>query len=122
MVRILAFVLAGWGVFIICLFFRQYNWRQFAGLENKEGVDAPETGGLLQYTRHPMYAGTLLVLLGFWLYAPSGARFTVSWVSSLYIFTGIQLEERSLVERYGAAYIAYKKGTYAGTFPEKKKR
>lgn len=106
--RFIALMLASWGVIIIRLCFKQYSWKAFAGVEKEEG-ESLETGGLLQYIRHPMYAGTILLLTGFWLYIPTTATFISCLLAVLYIFIGIQLEERSLIAKYGEAYIAYKK-------------
>lgn len=107
--RFVALMLATWGVIIIRLSFKQYSWKAFAGLEKEEEAETLQTAGLLQYIRHPMYAGAILLVTGFWLYIPTTATFITCLVVILYIFIGIQLEERSLIEKYGEAYIAYKK-------------
>lgn len=106
--RFVALMLATWGVIIIRLCFKQYSWKAFAGLE-KEEAEILQTTGLLQYIRHPMYAGAILLVTGFWLYIPTTATFISCLVVILYVFIGIQLEERSLIKKYGQAYIAYKK-------------
>ncbi len=107
--RFVSLVLASWGTIIIRLCFRNYNWKQFAGLEAEDGEEQLETEGLLKYVRHPMYAGTILVVTGFWLYVPTTATFIVCLLAIVYILVGIRLEERSLLEKFGADYCRYKK-------------
>lgn len=108
-IRFLSLALASWGVIIIRLCFKQYSLKEFLLRESAEKPEALKTGGLLRYVRHPMYAGTLLLLAGFWLYVPTTANLITVIVAGLYIFIGIQLEERSLMKRYGKEYLKYKK-------------
>ncbi|WP_026135592.1 methyltransferase family protein [Nafulsella turpanensis] len=104
-----ALVLASWGVIVIRLSFRQYKLKAFLGLEPEERGEQLQTEGLLAYVRHPMYAGTILVALGFWLYVPTTANLITSLSIVVYILIGIQLEERSLEEKFGTEYLEYKK-------------
>jgi protein-S-isoprenylcysteine O-methyltransferase Ste14 len=108
-IRFVSLMLASWGVIIIRLSFRQYSWKQFIGLEEEKNGARLETSGLLKYVRHPMYAGTILIITGFWLYVPTTAMLITSIVTILYIFIGIRLEERSLVQKFGTQYEVYKK-------------
>jgi protein-S-isoprenylcysteine O-methyltransferase Ste14 len=108
-IRFISLMLASWGVIIIRLCFRQYSWKQFIGFEEEKNGARLETGGLLKYVRHPMYAGTILIITGFWLYVPTTAMLITSIVTIVYIFVGIRLEERSLVQKFGTQYEEYKK-------------
>jgi protein-S-isoprenylcysteine O-methyltransferase Ste14 len=58
--------------------------------------------------RHPIYLGWMLMVWG----APvmSAGRLTFAAVSTLYLLVAIPFEERSLGERFGAAYDAYRRG------------
>jgi protein-S-isoprenylcysteine O-methyltransferase Ste14 len=108
-IRFISLMLASWGVIIIRLCFRQYSWKQFIGLEEERNEAQLETGGLLKYVRHPMYAGTILIITGFWLYVPTTAMLITSIVTIIYILIGIRLEERSLAQKFGTEYEVYKK-------------
>ena len=107
--RFVALVLASWGVIIIRLSFKQYKLKEFLGLRPESAGEGLQTGGLLAFVRHPMYAGTILVAAGFWLYLPTTANLITSLAIVLYILIGIQLEEKDLEEQYGEEYSAYKK-------------
>jgi methanethiol S-methyltransferase len=58
--------------------------------------------------RHPIYLGWILMVWG----APvmSAGRLTFALVSTLYLLVAIPFEERSLRERFGAAYDTYARG------------
>ena len=107
--KFVALMLASWGVIVIRLSFKQYKLKEFLGLKPENAGEDLQTGGLLSYVRHPMYAGTILVAAGFWLYLPTTANLITSLAIILYILVGIQLEEQDLEEQYGAEYKAYKK-------------
>lgn len=108
-IRFVALALGSWGVIIIRLCFRQYSWKEFLLGRADARTEKLQTGGMLRYVRHPMYAGTLLLLAGFWLYVPTTANLITVAAAGVYILIGIQLEERSLVKRYGQEYLRYKK-------------
>lgn len=108
-VRFAALVLASWGVIIIRLCFKEYSIREFLLGRGAKKAEKLKTTGLLGYVRHPMYAGTLLLLAGFWLYVPTTANLVTVVVAGLYILVGIRLEERSLIREYGNDYLEYKK-------------
>lgn len=108
-VRFAALALASWGVIIIRLCFKEYSLKEFLLGRVAGKSEKLKTAGMLQYVRHPMYAGTLLLLAGFWLYVPTTANGVTVVVAGLYILVGIRLEERSLIREYGAEYLEYKK-------------
>ncbi|QOI96552.1 MAG: isoprenylcysteine carboxylmethyltransferase family protein [Flammeovirgaceae bacterium] len=106
------------GVVIILLSFRQYSFTGFIGLRN-DAHDTLQTNGLLKYVRHPIYAGTVLIVLGFSALSPTSTVL----VSVLCIFTylpvGIYLEEKKLIALYGQTYRDYRKCVPA-VFPKLK--
>jgi protein-S-isoprenylcysteine O-methyltransferase Ste14 len=73
-----------------------------------ERASAVVTSGVYRYTRNPMYAGIVLVLLGCFL-----AFGALSPLLGLPVFVGyitrfqIQPEERALQAKFGAQYIEY---------------
>lgn len=108
-IRFVSLALASFGVIIIRLCFKQYSVKEFLLGRGADKSEKLKTGGMLQHVRHPMYAGLLLVLIGFWLYVPTTANLITVVVAGVYILIGIQLEERSLIGRYGKDYLKYKK-------------
>jgi protein-S-isoprenylcysteine O-methyltransferase Ste14 len=109
-VRFAALALASWGLILIRLSFKQYNLKEFMGLSREaEKPGRLKTGGLLKQIRHPLYAGLILIIIGFWLYVPTTVNLITAMMAIVYIQVGIRFEERSLVDRYGKDYLKYKK-------------
>lgn len=65
-----------------------------------------ETGGMLGRTRHPWYAGALLLL---WARSVDAADLVVNVVLTLYLVIGTHLEERKLVREFGESYRDYQR-------------
>ncbi|WP_051068849.1 methyltransferase family protein, partial [Cesiribacter andamanensis] len=111
--RYLGLMLTTAGVLVIRQAFRVYSLQEFVGLKPQEGGKALgnrlRTDGILKRVRHPLYAGNLLVLLGFWLYIPTWANLITVGMAIGYIFIGIRLEERDLERQYGELYRQYKR-------------
>lgn len=108
--RWLGVVLAAGGLIIIRSAFRTYSLREFLGVKSEsEGPNSAfHTGGILNRVRHPIYSGTILIVLGFWLCDPKISSL-VSVASILaYLAIGIQLEERKLTRQFGEKYIQYR--------------
>lgn len=60
-----------------------------------------------RYSRHPMMLGLLIV---FWATPDmSVTRLVLAVLLTIYLFIGIQFEERSLIQEFGDKYKAYKK-------------
>jgi protein-S-isoprenylcysteine O-methyltransferase Ste14 len=66
-----------------------------------------ETTGLYGFVRHPLYFAWMLLVFG----APhmTATRLTFAIVSTVYLAVAIPLEERSLIEVFGADYNAYQR-------------
>ena len=103
-------MLATYGIFITRAAFRNYNTRAFLGLTNpgKEN-EKLITDGLQKHIRHPLYAGTILLFLGFFFYMPTMENLAVVVVSLLYVFIGIKIEEKKLAKTFGQEYENYKR-------------
>jgi len=106
-VRIASLVLTIFGVMIIQTSFRQFNFKGFIGLadEKKE----LQTEGVLQYIRHPIQAGIILITAGFFLLSPNLPTLISCLCILIYIPIGIYFEERKLIQIYGDRYVEYKK-------------
>ena len=67
------------------------------------------TRAMYRVTRHPIQTG---VLIGVWATpVMSFNQFLLSLGFTAYIFIGLRLEERDLVQEFGATYEAYRKDT-----------
>lgn len=67
---------------------------------NKQGLNA--------WVRHPLYLGTLLLLLGIFLISPSFKNLLFVIISILYIIIGSLLEEQKLLKIFGKEYAEYR--------------
>ncbi|MBK8555622.1 MAG: isoprenylcysteine carboxylmethyltransferase family protein [Lewinellaceae bacterium] len=96
------------GLIVTIRAFERYDTPAFLGIG--QATDAPEpliTDGLQGWVRHPLYSGTLLILLG--------VAFLWPWVNVLaavlglmaYLPFGIWWEEIKLKQLYGEAYRQY---------------
>lgn len=65
--------------------------------------------GLHGSIRHPIYTGVILALVGWLMVSTTLATLLVVMISMIYLPIGIHLEERKLVERFGDAYLRYRK-------------
>lgn len=99
------------GLAIIAVALIGYDRGRFLGTTQiRSPEEAPDeglkTGGLLRYVRHPLYSGLFLVL---WGHAQTEFALATAVWGSIYLLIGARYEERRLTDRYGAAYIAYRR-------------
>jgi len=106
-VRYVSLVLTTFGVMIIQTSFRQYNFKGFVGLS----AEKPElkTEGVLRYVRHPIQAGIILIVLGFFFFIPNLPTLISCACILIYIPVGLYFEEKKLVALYGDQYLEYRK-------------
>lgn len=104
-------LLAGWGVVIVRLAFKSYDTKAFLGLHNLEKENEFTTSGLLKYVRHPLYSGSILGVMGYFLYTPKLSTLISTGMIILYFLIGIRFEEKKLIAQFGQAYLDYKKNT-----------
>ena len=102
---------AGWGIVVIKIAFKSYDTKAFLGLGNLDVENEFKTNGILKKVRHPLYSGSILLILGYFLFDPKLSTLTSSIMLILYIIIGIQFEERKLIKTFGNKYIEYKKKT-----------
>jgi len=112
--KFIGLALASWGVIIIRLAFKHYDTREFLGIngasiqQSKLVVKGPS-----KYVRHPLYSGTILVVVGYWLFAPTLTNLVSLVCIFLYLFVGIKLEEKKLMAEFGEEYEDYRKNVPA---------
>lgn len=100
------------GLLVALLAFRQYDLATFVGIPSQNPNLAStnlEQGGLLRFTRHPLYLGMLLFLMGLVLSQPTWATLALLIFSTIYIRIGIYFEEKKLVSEFGDRYRQYQK-------------
>ncbi|HAA15447.1 MAG TPA: protein-S-isoprenylcysteine methyltransferase [Cytophagales bacterium] len=108
-VRLVGLILATYGLLVVRLAFRQYRFSEFIGLRGHidDDVATLKVDGVHRYVRHPLYAGLILLFLGYLLFAPTFTNLVTVACMLLYLSIGIPLEERKLVARFGDAYLEY---------------
>ncbi len=97
---------------------KKFELREFLGFSKIRKV-ARDSGiasdlvvnGIYRHVRHPLYSGTLLFAIGFFLLFPTES-FAVFLISmGIYLPIGIFFEEKKLTDEFGAKYREYKKKT-----------
>lgn len=106
LVRYLSLMLATFGVIIINRAFKEHNALAFVGL--KPEAMKFSRSGILNYVRHPIYSGTILIVIGFFLFTPTKATLASTLCIFGYLPAGIYLEEKKLIRQFGNQYIQYK--------------
>lgn len=106
-VRYLSLMFAAFGVIIIKMAFRSYSFSEFMGLSVKR--EPFTTRGVLKSVRHPIYSGTILIVIGYWLFNPNLPTSVSAICILVYLPVGIYLEEKKLIEEFGERYIQYKR-------------
>lgn len=98
------------GLIFLALAFSSFNTKEFLGLEQ---IPLQSTNnklivkGIYAYVRHPLYTGTILVLIAMFLYLPTVSLAIFCIISFIYIEIGSRLEERKLTEEFGDEYVLY---------------
>lgn len=110
-VAVIGDIVTGLGLAIIAVALMGYDRGRFLGTTQiRSPEDAPDeglkTGGLLRYVRHPLYSGLFLVL---WGHAQTEFSLATAVWGSIYLLIGAMYEERRLTDRYGDAYVIYRR-------------
>lgn len=106
-IRYVSLVLTIFGVMIIQTTFKQFNFKGFVGLA--EEPKELKTDGILSYVRHPIQAGIVLIMLGFFFFIPNLPTLVSCLCVFIYIPIGLYFEEKKLVALFGDQYIEYRK-------------
>jgi len=98
------------GVAVLLASSRSYDMSRFLGLTQLRGVGEDDeepfsARGPLAYIRHPLYTGSILIVLALVqdLRSAETAAFAV-----FYIVIGLRFEEAALLRRLGPTYAAYR--------------
>jgi protein-S-isoprenylcysteine O-methyltransferase Ste14 len=99
---------AGALTMIICI--KKY-FLSLSGLKslvaNKVVSNTLRIDGIHRYVRHPLYAGTFLFIWGLLLVYPVTSLLVSNIIITVYTLYGMVLEEKKLVEEFGADYVRY---------------
>lgn len=106
-VRYTSLILATGGVIIVSRAFRYYKVSSFLGF--KEEDQRFVRSGILNRVRHPIYSGTILIVIGFFLFNPTMPTLVSMACIFTYLPVGIALEEGKLIQQFGEVYRQYKK-------------
>jgi protein-S-isoprenylcysteine O-methyltransferase Ste14 len=96
------------GLVIMFVSIKNYDWKSFVGISDEQ-INSLVVAGINKYVRHPLYSGTILFVLGFFIWQPYCKNLLLLLLMSIYLAIGILYEERKLVKIYGAAYIDYQR-------------
>lgn len=104
----LAFVFAGFGTIIMVKSSKQISLSKFLGISSeKDQTEELVVSGLYSKVRHPLYAGLVLIFIGYFLFAGTAAGAVHLICLALYVPIGIYFEEKNLIALYGQAYQEY---------------
>ncbi len=95
LIRYLSLMLATFGVIVISQSFREYRFSSFIGLRD-EPSEFKKTG-VLKFVRHPIYSGTILIVIGFFLFNPTRSTLISVCCILSYLPIGIYLGKESLL-------------------------
>ncbi len=113
--RVLQGALLGAGLFFLLAGAKSYDALQFLGIRqvmaksHKMGLSDSgglHTEGILSVVRHPWYLAGILVL---WARDLTSVSLIVNSIFTAYLIFGARLEEKKLVQEFGAAYVDYQK-------------
>ena len=108
----LGYMLAGFGTIIVTKSSKNYSLKRFLGLAPSEvHEEALITTSLYSKIRHPLYAGLILIFLGYFLFAGTLSSAIHLGCLLLYLPVGIYFEEKNLVAQFGETYHKYKSAT-----------
>ena len=81
---------------------------QLRGVEN---IDHLETTGIFAVTRHPMYTGFALWIVGWGVFEASLPNLAIGLLGLVSVLWWRQLEEADMESQYGQDYVAYRART-----------
>jgi methanethiol S-methyltransferase len=85
---------------------REYELSSFLGLTKETNMPL-QIKGLHKYMRHPLYSGTLLFFTGICIAVPFYKNWYLLLLMIVYLFIGMWLEERKLINVFGDQYKEY---------------
>lgn len=105
----LGYLFAAFGTIILVKSAKQISLLKFIGFDPSEQIhEKLVISGIYSKIRHPLYAGLILVFLGYFFF--SGSMTAVVHLACLlaYLPFGIYFEEKNLIAIYGDQYKVYR--------------
>lgn len=121
-IQYIGYMLATFGTIISVKSMKGISVKRFIGLSPHDDLkenDGLVTEGLYRWVRHPLYAGLILVIMGYFFFLPTLASIIHLIALLVYLPVGIYFEEKKLISLHGQAYIDYQK-TVPPIIPTKK--
>ena len=93
---------------------RSFDLLVFMGIRMKEKKNPLSNSGLIttgmyRYVRHPLYTGTILFAIGWFLLYPIWSFVVFMVCMFIYLPIGMYFEEKKLVHEFGEEYRKYRK-------------
>jgi protein-S-isoprenylcysteine O-methyltransferase Ste14 len=105
----LGYLFAGFGTMITVKSTKKVSLAKFLGFSpvtlNQESL---VISGIYSKIRHPMYAGLILIMLGYFFFSGSLTAAIQLACLLVYLPIGIYFEEKNLIELFGEEYKTYK--------------
>lgn len=97
------------GLVVLIIASTTFNLKEFLGFESATEKTQTHlvTKGIYKFMRHPLYTGTILLLSGYFLYAPTLSVLIFLILTFIYIEIGSRLEEKKLLIEFGNEYAEY---------------
>lgn len=96
------------GIFVIKRAFRNYSTGEFLGVKKENTSSELKTEGLQSKIRHPIYTGTIMIFLGYFVYNPMLSSLITLISLLIYLPIGIKMEEKKLIIKFGQLYLDYR--------------
>lgn len=100
------------GAYIMYRGFQGYRLPEFLGLEalqNLKTIERLHTEGLNARVRHPLYSGSILLLVGFVITQGHTKAALMAGIFTAYLCVGALLEEKKLIRQFGDDYLDYQR-------------
>ncbi len=105
----LGYVFATFGTILLVKSAKKVSFGHFIGWKPSKNTESElVTTGIYSKIRHPLYAGLILIFLGYFFFSGSLTSVIHLGCLILYLPIGIYYEEKNLTEIYGKQYLEYK--------------
>ncbi|MEO7800830.1 MAG: isoprenylcysteine carboxylmethyltransferase family protein [Ginsengibacter sp.] len=100
--------LTGLIIMLICIKKYFYELSGLQALQHEKATNTLQTNGLHSFVRHPLYFGTIAFVVGLTIAFSYLNNIIATLIITIYVWIGINVEEKKLVQEYGDQYIKYK--------------
>ncbi|NVJ86646.1 MAG: isoprenylcysteine carboxylmethyltransferase family protein [Algoriphagus sp.] len=122
LVEYFGYMFATFGTIIMVQSSKAWSMGKFFGWVPEQGSEREQliVSGWYKRIRHPLYAGLLLIFIGYFLVSGTYTALVHLGCLILYLPIGIYFEEKNLIAQFGEDYKNYQKAVPA-IFPKLKK-